>query len=44
MKAAKGEQIEINYRSIKDVIRKGIALGYIQETEYDRLVYDNEEA
>jgi competence protein ComGA len=24
------------------VINKGIALGYIQETEFERLVYDNE--
>ncbi|WP_342342320.1 hypothetical protein [Neobacillus novalis] len=42
MKGAKGEQIETNYRTIKDVINKGIALGYIQESEYERLVYDDE--
>ncbi|WP_305801406.1 competence type IV pilus ATPase ComGA [Neobacillus fumarioli] len=43
MKAAKGEEIEVNYRTVKDVIRKGIALGYIKMSEYDRLVYNYEE-
>jgi competence protein ComGA len=42
MKAAQGEQIEIRYRMLKDVINKGIALGYIQESEFERLVYDDE--
>jgi competence protein ComGA len=40
MKEAKGSKVEMNYRTLKDVIRKGIALGYIKESEYDRLVYD----
>jgi competence protein ComGA len=40
MKEAKGNKVTMNYRSLKDVIRKGIALGYIKETEYARLVYD----
>ena len=44
MKAAKGEQMETSYRTLKEVIRKGIALGFIQPSEYERLVYDNEEA
>lgn len=40
MKEAKGNKVEMNYRTLKDVIRKGIALGYIKESEYERLVYD----
>nr|WP_269153262.1 ATPase, T2SS/T4P/T4SS family [Neobacillus sedimentimangrovi] len=41
MKAARGEESETNYRTLKQVIKKGIALGYIKESEYDRLVYDD---
>ncbi|WP_462412208.1 competence type IV pilus ATPase ComGA [Neobacillus sp. Marseille-QA0830] len=43
MKAAKGEKMEGKYRSLKDMIKKGIALGYIQESEYDRLVYEDDQ-
>ncbi|WP_312857335.1 competence type IV pilus ATPase ComGA [Neobacillus endophyticus] len=43
MRAAKGEKVEVKYRTIKDVIKKGIVLGYIKESEYDRLVYNYEE-
>ncbi|WP_307404089.1 competence type IV pilus ATPase ComGA [Neobacillus ginsengisoli] len=42
MKAAKGVNVESHYRTIKEVIKKGIALGYIKESEYERLVYDHE--
>jgi competence protein ComGA len=42
MKRAKGEECEISYRTLKENIRKGIALGYIKESEYDRWVYDDE--
>jgi competence protein ComGA len=42
MKAAQGEKVETHYRTLSQVINKGIALGYIQESEYDRLVYANE--
>ncbi|MEH7107289.1 MULTISPECIES: competence type IV pilus ATPase ComGA [Bacillaceae] len=42
MKAAKGEEVTLNYKTLKEVIRKGIALGYVQEEEYDRLVFENE--
>jgi competence protein ComGA len=42
MKAARGEEMHPRYRTIRDVINKGIALGYIQESEYDRLVYEHE--
>ncbi|MHC0035928.1 competence type IV pilus ATPase ComGA [Pseudoneobacillus sp. C159] len=40
LKEAKGEAAEVNYRTIRDVIKKGIALGYIKEGEYERWVYD----
>jgi competence protein ComGA len=40
MKAAKGEKTVANYPLLKNVIRKGIALGYIKESEYERLVYE----
>ncbi|MDQ0975871.1 type II secretory ATPase GspE/PulE/Tfp pilus assembly ATPase PilB-like protein [Neobacillus niacini] len=43
MKEAKGEDIISRYTTVKEVIKKGIALGYIQESEYDRLVYNHEE-
>jgi competence protein ComGA len=42
MRAAKGEKLETNYRHIADVIRKGIALGYIKGTEFERLVCNDE--
>ncbi|MGG5255076.1 competence type IV pilus ATPase ComGA [Neobacillus sp. SM06] len=42
LRGAKGENVILNYRTLKQVIRKGIALGYIKESEYDRLVYDDE--
>lgn len=32
-----------SYKTLKDVIRKGIALGYIKESEYSRWIYDEEE-
>lgn len=40
MKEAKGSKVKMNYHTLKDVIRKGIVLGYIKESEYERLVYD----
>jgi competence protein ComGA len=42
MRAAKGEMAETHYRTIKEVIKKGIALGYIKDSEYERLVYEHE--
>ena len=44
MREVRGESALINYPTIKDTIRKGIALGYIKETEYERLVYEDEKA
>ncbi|WP_251551367.1 competence type IV pilus ATPase ComGA [Neobacillus muris] len=43
MKSAKGEKTETRYRTLKDMVKKGIVLGYIQESEYNRLVYDDEQ-
>lgn len=40
MKEAKGNKVQYSYLSLKEIIRKGIALGYIKEAEYERLVYD----
>lgn len=40
---AKGENCRSNYQTLKKVIRKGIALGYISKNEYDRWVFDEEE-
>lgn len=31
-----------SYKSLRQIIRKGIALGYIKDTEYRRWVYDHE--
>jgi competence protein ComGA len=42
MRTARGEKAVTSYRTMKDVIRKGIALGYIKESEYERLVYNHE--
>lgn len=39
---AKGEQSEYRYRTLREEIRKGIALGYIREEEYDRWVLSYE--
>ena len=42
IREAKGEEVFPYYKTLKDIIRMGIALGYIKETEYDRWVLDNE--
>lgn len=42
MSVLQGE--EPTYKTLKDVIRKGIALGYIKDSEYDRWVFDDEES
>lgn len=38
----KGEQSFYHFQTLKEEIRKGIALGYIKESEFDRWVYTNE--
>ncbi|WP_377879484.1 competence type IV pilus ATPase ComGA [Bacillus sp. CGMCC 1.16607] len=42
LKEAKGENAEIKYRTLRDVIKKGIALGFIKEGEYERWVCDDD--
>lgn len=39
LSALKGEE-GVPYKSLKDVIAKGIALGFVKESEYERWVYD----
>ncbi|MDF0727792.1 competence type IV pilus ATPase ComGA [Cytobacillus sp. S13-E01] len=43
MKEAKGESSVYNYRKLRDVIKKGIALGYLQPEELDRWVFKDEQ-
>jgi len=43
MKEAKGEVAEYSYPTLKDVIKKGIALGYLYPNSYDRWVFKHEE-
>ncbi|MDP4085248.1 MAG: competence type IV pilus ATPase ComGA [Bacillota bacterium] len=40
IRAAQGEPTQPSYPLLKHVIRKGIALGFIKESEYERLIYD----
>jgi len=42
MKEARGEKALPHYRTLKEIINKGIALGYIKEIEYNRWVLINE--
>ena len=44
MKESRGEEAIVQYRTLKEIITKGIALGYIKETEYDRWVLEYEES
>lgn len=39
---AKGKQVHYDYPKLKDMIKKGIALGFIKESEYERWVYADE--
>jgi competence protein ComGA len=43
LKEAKGEPQVHHYKTLKDAITKGIALGYIKETEYQRWVLNDGE-
>jgi competence protein ComGA len=43
LKEARGTPSVIKYRTLKDVINKGISLGYIKESEYERWVSDTDE-
>lgn len=40
IRGAQGELTYPHYPLLKDIIKKGIALGFIKEVEYERLVYD----
>ncbi|WP_059171124.1 competence type IV pilus ATPase ComGA [Bacillus sp. FJAT-27445] len=44
IKASRGEGALVKYETLGKAIRKGIALGFIKESEYERLVYSHEEA
>lgn len=43
VKEAKGESTVYRYPTLKDVIKKGIALGYLYPNSYDRWVYNYED-
>jgi competence protein ComGA len=43
LKEARGEPQVLHYKTLKDAITKGIALGYIKETEYQRWVLNDGE-
>lgn len=40
LKEAKGEQSDYHYPLLKDLLRKGIALGYLSQKEYDRWIFE----
>ncbi|MBA4535807.1 type II/IV secretion system protein [Bacillus aquiflavi] len=42
LREAKGEKVDLHYEKLKDIIKKGIALGFIKESEYERWVYEYE--
>ncbi|KMY54750.1 competence protein ComG [Bacillus sp. FJAT-27231] len=41
---AKGEASQYHYPLLKHLLRKGIALGYLSQTEYDRWVFEEEKS
>ena len=43
LKEARGEKLHYQYKTLKDAITKGIALGYIKESEYQRWVLNDGE-
>ncbi|MGE8204503.1 competence type IV pilus ATPase ComGA [Heyndrickxia sp. NPDC080065] len=43
MNEARGERMNLRYKTLKEMIRKGIALGYLSTNEYYRWIYDVEE-
>jgi competence protein ComGA len=40
MEECKGEKVELSYPTLREVIKKGIALGFIYQKEYERWVND----
>lgn len=43
IREARGEEAVLHYQKLKDVIKKGIALGFLSPSTYDRWVLDHEE-
>ncbi len=43
IKEAQGEVSQYHYQTLKDVIKKGIALGYLYPNSYDRWVFHHED-
>ncbi|RHW41073.1 type II/IV secretion system protein [Neobacillus notoginsengisoli] len=43
IRSSRGVENGSRYSTLRETIRKGIALGYIKEFEYERLVFSNEE-
>lgn len=43
MQTAQGRGIDVKHQTLKDVITKGIALGYIKESEYERWILDDKD-
>lgn len=43
IREAKGEEATFDYKRLKDVIKKGIALGYLYPKTYERWVYEYEQ-
>lgn len=43
IQSSRGENAKVVYKTLGSAIRKGIALGYIKESEYERLVFSHEE-
>lgn len=42
MQAAKGEQVQTSYRTLKQEIGKAVAMGFVEDKEFERLVYTDE--
>jgi competence protein ComGA len=43
LRESKGIKEELQYRTLRDALRKGIALGYIKEEEFKRWILDEQE-
>ena len=42
LQAAKGEQVKTSYRTLKQEIGKAVAMGFVEDKEFERLVYTDE--
>lgn len=42
MQSAKGEQVQTSYRTLKQEIGKAVAMGFVEDKEFERLVYTDE--